>query len=97
MMRVIIGKRYYQDDDVDGEEARRFNEIMIEAMSLGGASNPEDFVPLLRWIDGKKLEKTVTSLAERTDRFLQGLIEEHPSKKQGLKSMNTMIDHLLKL
>ncbi|CAN1145461.1 Cytochrome P450 81E8 [Linum perenne] len=95
MMRMVAGKRYY--DDVEEEEGRRFKEIMTEVVSLGGASNPGDFVPLLRWIDGGKLEKTVTSLAERTDRFLQGLIEEHRSKKEGLESMNTMIDHLLTL
>ncbi|CAN0917997.1 Cytochrome P450 81E8 [Linum grandiflorum] len=98
MMRMVAGKRYYGDGlEGEAEEARRFREIMKEVLSLGGTSNPGDFVPLLRWIEGGKFDKRVRWLADRTDGFLQGLIEEHRSKKQDLESMNTMIDHLLTL
>ncbi|CAI0406233.1 unnamed protein product [Linum tenue] len=95
MMRMVAGKRFYGDGDDRG--SREFREVLKEVVSLSGATNPADFVPVLRWIDGGKFEKTVAGLARRTDSFLQKLIEEHRSKKEGLDSANTMLDHLLAL
>ncbi|KAK7250976.1 hypothetical protein RIF29_33792 [Crotalaria pallida] len=94
IMRMISGKRYYGEDcDVTSvEEARQFREIIKELISVGGSSNPAEFVTILRWFDFDKLENKMKSIASRTDAFLQGLIDEHRSKKQ---SANTMIDHLL--
>ncbi|CAI0405697.1 unnamed protein product [Linum tenue] len=94
MMRMVAGKRFYGDGD---EQARDFREVIKEVVSRSGATNPGDFSPVLRWLDGGKFEKTVAGLARRTDSFLQKLIEEHRSKKEGLDSANTMLDHLLKL
>ncbi|XP_027329251.1 isoflavone 3'-hydroxylase-like isoform X2 [Abrus precatorius] len=95
MMRMISGKRYYGEDiDVtDVEEAKQFREIITEMLSLFGANNKSDFLPLLRYRinDDKRLKR----IGKRADAFLQGLIEEHRSGKHG--SADTMIDHLLKL
>ncbi|KAJ7944479.1 Cytochrome P450 family protein [Quillaja saponaria] len=101
IMRMVAGKRYYGDDgDVaDMEEAKRFKKIIRELVGLGGANNPADFLPLLRWIDFNGFQKKLKSLGNTVDEFLQGLIEEHRSKNTeelGIKS-NTMIDHLLSL
>ncbi|KAK7329383.1 hypothetical protein VNO77_23546 [Canavalia gladiata] len=97
MMRMISGKRYYGDDcDVtDVEEAKQFREIITEMLSLLGANNKSDFLPLLRLFDFEDLEKRLKRIGKRADAFLQGLIEEHRSGKHG--SADTMIDHLLKL
>ncbi|CAL0313446.1 unnamed protein product [Lupinus luteus] len=94
IMRMISGKRYYGEDcDVtDVEEAKQLREIIKELVSVGGSSNPAEFVSILRWFDFGNLEKRVKSIASRMDAFLQGLIDEYRSKKQ---SANTMIDHLL--
>ncbi|KAB5547861.1 hypothetical protein DKX38_011267 [Salix brachista] len=97
MMRMVAGKRYYGDGVTDEEEAQRFREIMREAVSFGGASNPGDFLPILNWIDGGKFVRTVTRLGQRMDMFLQGLVDEHKRKEKDLESMNTMIGHLLSL
>ncbi|CAL1372080.1 unnamed protein product [Linum trigynum] len=94
MMRMVAGKRFYGDGD---DQAREFREVIKEVAARGGATNPGDFVPVMRWIDGGKFEKTVAELAGRMDSFLQKLIEEHRCKKEELESTNTMIDHLLAL
>lgn len=97
MMRMISGKRYYGDDgDVtEVEEAKQFREIISEILSLLGANNKGDFLPLLRWFDLDDLEKRCKKIANRADAFLEGLIQEHRSANHG--NGDTMIDHLLKL
>jgi isoflavone 2'-hydroxylase len=95
IMRMVAGKRYYGygEDVKDEEEARQFREMIKEAFANGGASNPQEFVPMLRWIDHGGLEKRLMRLAKRTDAFLQGLIDEKKGKEEG----NTMIHYLLSL
>ncbi|KAE8124860.1 hypothetical protein FH972_019707 [Carpinus fangiana] len=95
IMRMVVGKRYYGygEDVKDEEEARQFREIMREIATNGGASNPQEFVPMLRWIDHGGLEKKLMRLAKRTDAFLQGLVDEKKGNEEG----NTMIHHLLSL
>jgi isoflavone 2'-hydroxylase len=95
IMRMVAGKRYYGygEDVKDEEEARQFREIMRETFANAGASNPQEFVPILRWFDHGGLEKRLMGLAKRTDAFLQGLIDEKKCKEDG----NTMIHHLLSL
>ncbi|XP_065874100.1 cytochrome P450 81Q32-like [Euphorbia lathyris] len=95
MMRTIAGKRYYGEDVSDQGEATQFRAIMEEIASYAGVSNRGDFLPILNWIDGGRFEKKLKQLGEKTDRFLQGLIDEHRYKKGNLENMNSMIDHLL--
>nr|POE97478.1 cytochrome p450 81e8 [Quercus suber] len=92
IMRMVAGKRYYGEDVKDEEEARKFKGIMKEKAGSAGPSNPQEVVPLLRWIDCKRWEKRLMKLANRADAFLQGLIDEKRSKEE---KGNTMIDHLL--
>jgi len=96
IMRMISGKRYYGEDcDVsDEEEAKMFREMIKEMISVGGSSNPGEFVGVLRWFDFGGYEKKLKNIARRFDGFLQGLIDEHRRKKE---KGNNMIDHLLKL
>ena len=94
--RMVSGKRYYGygEDVKDEKEAKQFREIIKEILGSGGASNPGEFVPILRCIDYGGLEKRMMRLAARADVFLQGLIDEVRSKD---KEENTMINHLLSL
>ncbi|GMN34487.1 hypothetical protein TIFTF001_004710 [Ficus carica] len=94
IMRMVAGKRYYGDDVTDEEEALKFRKIMTEAVAYAGVQNPGDFFPILNWFGKEGYEKKVRRLANRTDAFLQGLIDEHRSRNV---SRNTMIDHLLSL
>ncbi|KAK0604670.1 hypothetical protein LWI29_018074 [Acer saccharum] len=96
IMRMVSGKRYYGNVETNEEEAKQFREIIAEIFANGGVSNPVDFLPILKWLDNGAFEKRVSRLGNRTDEFLQGLIEEH-RKNDGSQSQNTMIDHLLSL
>ena len=89
-MRMVAGKRYYGDEvSVEGE-ARRFRRIMKEAIASAGMANAADFLPLLKRFGGRR------RLAERTDAFLQGLIDEHRGSRHESRN-STVIDHLLSL
>ena len=94
IMRMVAGKRYYGEDLKSEEEARQFRGIMKEMAGVGGVSNPQEFVPLLQWIDHGRLDKRLMKLANKADAFSQGLIDEKRSKEE---KGNTMIDHLLSL
>ncbi|TQE12151.1 hypothetical protein C1H46_002221 [Malus baccata] len=96
IMRMVAGKRYYGEDvSVEKEQARQFREIMKEAFAQSGAANPADFLPILNWVGSDSYERRAMKLGKRTNKFFQGLIDEHRSKKGGTTS--TMIDHLLTL
>ncbi|XP_050242303.1 (+)-piperitol/(+)-sesamin synthase CYP81Q2-like [Quercus robur] len=94
-MRMVAGKRYYGEDVKDVEEAREFRELVSEVIKMSGASNPGEFVAVLRWIDYGGLEKKLKGFAKRTDVFMQGLIDEARNKDE--EGEKTMINHLLSL
>uniref|UniRef100_A0A5B6ZMB2 Uncharacterized protein n=1 Tax=Davidia involucrata TaxID=16924 RepID=A0A5B6ZMB2_DAVIN len=79
MMRMMAGKRYYGDDEnvAEVEEARRFREIVVETFQLAGATNMGDFLPILRWVGVRGLEKRLMRLQDKRNVFMQELIEEH--------------------
>ncbi|KAL0314949.1 UNVERIFIED_CONTAM: cytochrome [Sesamum angustifolium] len=100
MMRMISGKRYYDDDQSGNlEERRRFKEIVTETFQLSGAANAGDFLPVLRWIGVDKLEKRLKVLKEKRDSFMQDLIDEHRKMMRGCEGqrIQTLIDVLLSL
>ncbi|XP_027074370.1 cytochrome P450 81Q32-like isoform X1 [Coffea arabica] len=92
IMRMVAGKRYFGEEG-DNYEATQFRGLIKEVFKRGGASNPGDFLPLLRWIDYGNFEKNSMKLFTKFDSFLVGLLEEHRRNKNS----NTMIDHLLSL
>ncbi|RDX69549.1 Cytochrome P450 81E8, partial [Mucuna pruriens] len=89
VMRMVSGKRYYGEE---GEEARKFREMIEELVMLGGANNRGDFLAFVRWFDFDGLEKRLKRIGKQSDAFLQGLIDHHRNEKH---RANTMIDHLL--
>ncbi|KAI4313383.1 hypothetical protein L6164_026370 [Bauhinia variegata] len=95
--RMVTGKRHYDDscDMLNGkDEAKEFIKLIQELISLGAASNPSDFLPILRWFDFGDVEKKLQRISKRTDELMQGFIDEH---RNGKESKNTMIEHLLTL
>uniref|UniRef100_A0AB38Z7E6 Cytochrome P450 family n=1 Tax=Paeonia suffruticosa TaxID=45171 RepID=A0AB38Z7E6_PAESU len=103
LMRMIAGKRYYGEDVTEVEAAREFREIVSETFLLGGATNMLDFLPVLKWVGFKGIEKKMKVLHGKRDGFIQSLIEE--SRKE-MKSRDgcgdegrkkTMIEVLLTL
>nr|GLL19406.1 cytochrome P450 81E8-like [Ipomoea trifida] len=90
ILRMTSGKRYFGVDE-DDKEAMEFRELIKEAFMGGG--EVLDFLPFLRWISYRNVEKNMKKLSERLDSSLQGLVDEHKHDK----SRNSMIDHLLSL
>ncbi|KAL5711459.1 hypothetical protein ACHQM5_021912 [Ranunculus cassubicifolius] len=103
MMRMIAGKTVYGENGEQSEEGMRFHEIVRETFALSGASNLEDFLPALRWLGVKGLEKRAWSLKGKRDNCMQGLIEERRKVRSSLyaeeqsKKKPTLIDVLLSL
>ncbi|CAB4266257.1 unnamed protein product [Prunus armeniaca] len=100
MMRMIAGKRYHGEHVADLEEAKRFEEIMVESFRLSGATNIGDFVPALNFLGVSGLEKKLVVLQRKRDKFMQDLIEEHRKKQSGSASeqrSKTMVEVLLSL
>ncbi|CDP01253.1 unnamed protein product [Coffea canephora] len=78
IMRMLVGRRCIREEDA-GEELgmqiiKEFGEMF--ASGAGIALNLCDFVPILRWIGYKGLEKEMISLHKKRDKFLQGFIDE---------------------
>lgn len=97
ILRMLAGKRYYGEGVVDCEEAIRFTEIIKEVLEFAGASNPGDFLPVLKWIDYGGYVKRIKKLAKKTDAFLQGLIDEHKGGVFNTQDQETMVNRLLSL
>ncbi|CAO2830978.1 unnamed protein product [Amaranthus hypochondriacus] len=97
LLRMLAGKRYYGEDVVDLEEAKRFTDVIRQVLELAGASNPLDFVPVLRWIDYGGYIKRIKGLAKETDGFLQALVDEHRSGEVGSDGEETLISRLILL
>ncbi|CAK9143740.1 unnamed protein product, partial [Ilex paraguariensis] len=92
--RMVAAKRYYGEVGIqDKEEAKQFHDLISAAFKLSGASNAGDYLPLLRWIDYKGIEKNMSIISKKMDKFLQGLIDE----RRQCNTNDTMIDHLLSL
>ncbi|XP_050375763.1 cytochrome P450 81Q32-like [Argentina anserina] len=99
VMTMVAGKRFHGDDVSDKEQAKRFRDLMREAFTYGGVTNPSDFVPMFKWFGSGGFEKKVINLGKRIDAFLQGLIDEqHISKTTSSQGeASTMIHHLLSM
>ncbi|KAL6964128.1 hypothetical protein U1Q18_035185, partial [Sarracenia purpurea var. burkii] len=85
----------------DSKEAGQFQDIIREIFELSGASNPGDFVPFLRWIDFRSVEKRLLAVKKTMDIFLDGLIDEHRKEDKTSyphgENTKTMIDSMLSL
>ncbi|KAL4649509.1 hypothetical protein ACB092_01G018400 [Castanea dentata] len=76
MMRMIAGKRYYEESVEELEETKKFKEIVMETSELSGSTNIGDFLPIFKWVGLSGLEKRLAILQGKRDKFMQDLIEE---------------------
>nr|POE84631.1 isoflavone 3'-hydroxylase [Quercus suber] len=75
-MRMIAGKRYYEESAEELEETKKFKEIVMETFELSGSTNIGDFLPIFKWVGLSGLEKRLVILQGKRDKFMQDLIEE---------------------
>ncbi|GFQ07476.1 cytochrome p450 81f1 [Phtheirospermum japonicum] len=91
--RMLAGKRYSGEEEENDEKiGDKFREMVGEVFEHAQSSNPEDFLPFLRWIDYRGLKRKLAALRKKMDDFYQCLLEEHRKEKR-----NTIIGHLLSL
>ena len=82
-MRMIAGKRYYDNDEADLEEVKRFREFQSEMIRIGRKSNLADYLPIIRFFGGSRaLERDMEEVHRKRDQFMQTLIEEHKRKME---------------
>ncbi|KAJ4805843.1 Cytochrome P450 [Rhynchospora pubera] len=93
IMTMIAGKRFCGDNLEDCEETKRFREGVEEFFSMGGTSNTEDFLPILKLFGMAKATKKLNRLAELNKEMTLKLIDEH--RREGSQKKNTMIANLL--
>ncbi|KAL0863228.1 hypothetical protein Bca101_042346 [Brassica carinata] len=94
LMRMVAGKRYYGEDNV---EAKQVRELISEAFELGGYTYAGDFLPILKLFDFNGYVKKVKNLGSKLEKFLQELVDEHRRNRGKTEFKNTMITHLLTL
>ncbi|KAL5676362.1 hypothetical protein ACJX0J_012493, partial [Zea mays] len=94
--RVIAGKRYYGDGSVASEEAERFRAMVREYLAMHGASNLQDFVPVLALVDIGGVNKRAIRLSKARNEWAQRLIDEHrAAAAAGREQGKTMVGDLL--
>ncbi|KAL1564193.1 cytochrome P450 81Q32-like [Salvia divinorum] len=91
MMRMLAAKRLIVEEE-ESEEGRRLRHLINDVFAVAQASNPQDFLPFLQWIDYGGFTKKVAALAKEMDELFQELVDEHRREKR-----NSMIGHLLAL
>ncbi|XP_074271762.1 cytochrome P450 81Q32-like isoform X2 [Silene latifolia] len=72
IMRMLTGKRY---DFVEGIDKGLY-EVVNELLELGGASNPIDFFPFLRWFNYGNIEGRMKNVMTKMEEFFDGVLEE---------------------
>ncbi|KAJ6846756.1 putative isoflavone 2'-hydroxylase [Iris pallida] len=105
IMQMIVGKRYIGENGTAGiEEGQRFRRIIKEMFYLSGASNAEDWLPMMRWLGMNRLEKKMVKLEREIDELLQEMVDGRRSHRHHLdKTMvieeerKTIIDVMLSL
>ncbi|XP_010536071.1 PREDICTED: cytochrome P450 81E8-like isoform X2 [Tarenaya hassleriana] len=95
VMRVIAGKRYYDEDGGRSKEeaSSRFHAVIQDVMDKSGAGNLADYFPILTWMRSKYV-KRVKELGFRMNEFMQGLVDEMRNKGE---RNDTMLGRLLVL
>ncbi|KAG0452124.1 hypothetical protein HPP92_025851 [Vanilla planifolia] len=81
IMRMMVGKRYYGENKEDGV-ARRFMDLVVELLSVAGASNVGDFLPApFGWLALLAIKRKLKKLHSYRDAFMQAIVEEHRIRK----------------
>jgi hypothetical protein len=98
--RVVAGKRYYGDGAAvaSSEEAERFRGMVREYFAMHGASNLQDFVPVLALVDVRGVNRRAIRLSKARNEWAQRLIDEHrAAAAAGTELGKTMVGDLLEM
>ncbi|XP_057975031.1 cytochrome P450 81C13-like [Malania oleifera] len=88
IMKIVAGKRCVEGDAASVEMGRKHLQELKETFLPNVSMNMCDFLPILRWVGYKGLEKNMVKLHKRRDEFLQSLIDDLRRKKTTHSSFN---------
>ncbi|XP_071922878.1 cytochrome P450 81C13-like [Coffea arabica] len=75
-MRIVAGKCTVGREDAGNELGKKKRKEIRDIFTTSITMNSCDFFPVLRWIGYKGLERSMISLQNKRDKFLQGLVDE---------------------
>ncbi|XP_047321957.1 cytochrome P450 81Q32-like [Impatiens glandulifera] len=105
MTMMIAGKRYFAEEE-ETMKAEKFREMVEATFRLSGATNHLDFLPVLKWIGVRGLEKELMELMEKREKWLLEMIDGNRRSIEGIEMEDeqigggrkkTMIELLLSL
>ncbi|XWS29471.1 hypothetical protein CRYUN_Cryun24cG0032100 [Craigia yunnanensis] len=73
--RMVLGKKYNNDDDFS------FEAIIREGMQIGAAFNLADYIPQIKGLDLQGLTKRMKTIAKAFDDLFEKIIDEHIQSK----------------
>ncbi|KAK9165857.1 hypothetical protein Scep_001048 [Stephania cephalantha] len=103
VMRIVVGKRCFGDDE---GENKRMMEFVRETLAPAMPMTLGDFLPLLRWFRVVKEEREMVHVQKKRDEFLQSIVDEYKSLWRRTTSdtdsssesrEKTLMDYLLSL
>ncbi|KAJ6810780.1 isoflavone 3'-hydroxylase [Iris pallida] len=105
IMQMIAGKRYYgESGTVGAEEGERFRRMIKEMSYLSGAFNPEDWLPMMKWLGiTNQLKKRMVQLGREIDEVLQEMVDGRRRSQrldnttEDMEEKKTIIDVMLSL
>lgn len=80
-LRMVAGKRYFGESDVDEIQAQRCLNALREYMRLISVFTVADAVPFLRWFDFGGHEKAMKENFKELDCVVMEWLEEHKRKR----------------
>ncbi|TXG52487.1 hypothetical protein EZV62_021656 [Acer yangbiense] len=103
VMRMVAGKRYFEDDVLDLEITKGKVDDLLEMFAPIATVALGDYFPFLRWLTYYGVERRLLKIHKRKDEFIQALIDAHQNTTSSFTSVDdrktsqTIIDVMLRL
>ncbi|KAH9717197.1 hypothetical protein WN944_023074 [Citrus x changshan-huyou] len=101
MSRMLLGKRYTEDNQNNIVTAKEFTEIVDEVFFISGILDIGDAIPWLAFLDLQGNVKRMKAVKKKADKFYEHVLDEHErhAKRKSFNEHGTkdMVDVLLQL
>ncbi|XP_057842780.2 trimethyltridecatetraene synthase [Cryptomeria japonica] len=95
--RMVLGRRYLDENGGNKIEPHEFKEMLEELFVLNGVFNIGDYIPALSFLDLQGYVRRMKKLSRRFDIFLEEVLEEHDRRRKSVPDYvpADMVDVLL--
>ena len=80
VLRMVAGKRYFNNVVHGGEEAGSATAVIKKLVPLAGAFVASDVIPFLEWVDLQGHLSSMKQVAKEMDSVLESWVEEHTGR-----------------